>query len=196
MSASPDAREHKRELREQLRRARRERVPSVTDAAAIAEHVLDIEDVRDACAAGLPIACYVSRSEEPPTHVLRERLLACGATVLLPRIDGEHLEWVRVTSDTAWQVNRWQIKEPIGSAFDGAPAVWIIPGLAIDTDGYRLGQGGGYFDRALEHTGFDALVIAIVFEDECVAELPRESHDRRVDVVVTPSRVRWLSMPD
>ena len=196
MDASTNVGELKRELRDGLRRARRNRVRLDDDAARIAEHVMDVEEVRDACAAGLPIACYVSRTDEPPTDVLRDRLLACGAQVLLPRIDGVQLEWVRVTPAMQWEVNRWGIPEPIGPAFDGSPAVWIIPGLAIDADGYRLGQGGGYFDRALAGVGDEALVIAIVFEHECVTELPREAHDRRVDVVVTPDRVRWLSMPD
>ena len=196
MDASTNVGEIKRELRDEFRRARRARVAVEGDAARIAEHVLDVEEVRDACAGGRPIGCYVSRTEEPPTEVLRERLLDSGAQVLLPRIDGEDLVWVRVTPETTWDVNRWNIEEPVGPTFDGSPAVWIIPGLAIDADGYRLGQGGGYFDRALADIGDDALVIAIVFESEFVSELPRELHDRRVDVVVTPDRVRWLSMPD
>ena len=196
MDASTNVGEVKRSLRDEFRRARRGRAAVEGDAARIADHILDVEEVRDACAAGLPIACYVSRHEEPPTDVLRERLLDCGAQVLLPRIDGEGLVWVRESPDTTWDVNRWNIAEPIGPAFEGSPGVWIIPGLAIDADGYRLGQGGGYFDRALADIGDDTLVIGIVFESECVSELPRELHDRGVDVVVTPDRVRWLSMPD
>ncbi|MGA0210229.1 MAG: 5-formyltetrahydrofolate cyclo-ligase, partial [Candidatus Nanopelagicales bacterium] len=69
-------------------------------------------------------------------------------------------------------------------------------GGRIDADGYRLGQGGGFYDRALRDIAEDTSVIAIVFEDEVVERVPRESHDHRVDVVVTPERVRWLSMPD
>lgn len=196
MDPSTNVGELKRVLRDGIRRARRNRVRLDDDAARIAEHVMDVEEVRNACAAGLPIACYASRADEPPTDVLREALLACGAQVLLPRIDADDLVWVAVTPDTRWEANRWNIEEPTGPAFDGSPAVWIIPGLAIDADGYRLGQGGGYFDRALAGVSDESLVIAIVFEDECVTELPREAHDRRVDVVVTPDRVRWLSMPD
>ena len=196
MDGSTNVGDLKRVLRDEFRRARRTRRAVEDDAARIAEHVLDVEEVREACAAGLPIACYVSRKEEPPTDVLRDRLSACGAKVLFPRVDGEDLAWVPVTPETTWEINRWNIEEPIGPTFDGSPSVWIIPGLAIDTDGYRLGQGGGYFDRALANVGDDTLVIAIVFEQECVAELPHEAHDRRVDVVVTPDRVRWLSMPD
>ena len=116
--------------------------------------------------------------------------------MLLPRIEGDSLVWVQITSDTTWVKNRWNIDEPAGASFDGTFAVWIIPGLAVDADGYRLGQGGGYYDRALENVHDDVPIIAILFEDEFREEVPREEHDHRVDIVVTPDRVRWLSMPD
>ena len=54
-------------------------------------------------------------------------------------------------------------------------------------DGVRLGRGGGYYDRALRLARADAVVVALVFDDELVDELPAEPHDRRVTAVVTPS---------
>lgn len=193
--------ENKADLRRSIRQTRKQRAddpshPVRSDAARIAEHVMDLQEIRQACAAGQPIACYVSRSDEPPTAALREQLLDAGATLLLPRIEGENLTWIHVNSETTWAKNRWNIEEPEGPAFEGTPAVWVIPGLAVDADGYRLGQGGGYYDRALEGVHDDVPIIAILFEDEIVEEVPREVHDHRVDIVVTPERVRWLSMPD
>lgn len=193
--------ERKRSLRRTIRAARHERAAqgraaNEDDGRLIAEHVMDLEEIRRACTEGLPVACYVSREDEPPTDALRAALMDAGAVLLLPRIEGEDLVWVHITPDTSWVTNRWRIEEPAGPAFDETPAVWIIPGLAIDADGYRLGQGGGYYDRALAHVSDDVPVIAIVFESEVLAEVPREDHDRRVDIVVTPERVRWLSMPD
>lgn len=183
-------------LRRDIRRSRSQRTSLSDDAARIAQHVLDLEAIQDACSSGLPIACYVSRAEEPPTDALRARLLEAGALLLLPRIEGDDLAWVRETPDMRWTTNRWRIDEPTGQPFDGTPRVWIIPALAIDTDGYRLGQGGGFYDRALQGVAEQTPVVAIVFEDEVVDRVPREAHDHRVDVVVTPERVRWLSMPD
>lgn len=193
--------EGKTNLRRTVRRARRQRLQDRGDSVEqdglrIAEHVMDLEDVQHACEHGLPVTCYVSRDEEPPTDQLREQLLAAGAVLLLPRVDGEDLQWIPVTSDSQWDTNLWNIREPAGPPFDGSPAVWIIPGLAIDSDGYRLGQGGGYYDRALAAVHDEASIIAIVFEEEVLDEVPREDHDHRVDIVVTPDRVRWLSMPD
>ncbi|KGM15002.1 hypothetical protein N867_13010, partial [Actinotalea fermentans ATCC 43279 = JCM 9966 = DSM 3133] len=75
----------------------------------------------------------------------------------------------------------------------------IAPALAVDTDGGRLGQGGGWYDRVLRHAPADALVVAVVFDEEVydavVRPLPREPHDRLVDIVATPSGWRWLRTP-
>ncbi|WP_447587527.1 5-formyltetrahydrofolate cyclo-ligase [Cellulomonas persica] len=68
--------------------------------------------------------------------------------------------------------------------------VIVAPALAVDTAGGRLGQGGGWYDRALEHARPDALVVGVVFPEEVrdatVDPLPHEPHDRRVDAYATP----------
>ena len=60
----------------------------------------------------------------------------------------------------------------------------LAPALAVDATGHRLGQGGGSYDRALART--DAPVLAVVFDDELIAEVPTEPHDRLVSGVLTP----------
>ena len=69
----------------------------------------------------------------------------------------------------------------------------IAPALAVDTTGARLGQGGGWYDRALEHLRPGAPVVALVFPEELydaqTRPLPRERHDRLVDAVATPAGV-------
>jgi len=188
----------KAEWRAVLRAARRERSMDITDGAAIAEHLMDLEPIREACADGRAIACYASRPEEPPTGELREALREAGAIVLLPRVDGEELVWGVDDPTAAMRTNAWNISEPVGEPAHLEPVAWVIPGLAIDQDGYRLGQGGGFYDRALQDLPHDGRgpIIAVVFEEEIVPELPREQHDLPVDIAVTPQRVRWLAMPD
>jgi 5-formyltetrahydrofolate cyclo-ligase len=63
----------------------------------------------------------------------------------------------------------------------------VVPALAVDHRGARLGRGGGYYDRALSHARPDATLVAVLFDDELVDHLPAEPHDRPVDAVVTPS---------
>jgi 5-formyltetrahydrofolate cyclo-ligase len=62
-----------------------------------------------------------------------------------------------------------------------------VPALAVARDGVRLGRGGGYYDRALGHVRPDAVLVALLFDDELLDELPAEEHDRRVTAVVTPN---------
>ena len=202
MGDSTPAASDKAELRRSVRDARRSRLLENDDAkndvpsdleTRLADRVLDLPEVRAACAQGRAIACYTSRPDEPPTAHLRDRLLRAGAIVLLPRIDGTDLQWIPVTPDTTWAMNRWGIEEPQGAASAQAPAVWIIPALAVDADGYRLGQGGGFYDRALENISGDAPIIGIVFDDEVLERVPREKHDVRVNIVITPERT--LVMP-
>ena len=79
-----------------------------------------------------------------------------------------------------------QIAEQAELAIAAADAV-VVPALAVDRFGIRLGRGGGYYDRALVHARADAVLVTVVFDDERVPELPREIHDRPVRAVVTPS---------
>jgi len=188
----------KADVRRSLREQRRERKADGDEARRIAEHVLDLEEVQSACKQGAAIACYVARPDEPPTHELIDSLRRAGATVLLPRVEGKDLAWVATDTDSSYATNAMNIDEPVGDATDETPALWIIPALAVDADGFRLGQGGGFYDRTLADLPNDGRgpIIALVFEHESLPEVPREDHDHRVDVVVTPERVRWPSMPD
>ena len=205
MGDSTSAASTKAELRHSIRDSRRRRLSASEhgashdashDANQLADRVMDLEEIRTACRQGRAIACYASRPDEPPTAHLRDRLLEAGAIVLLPRIDDKELRWIRVTPDTTWSVNRWGIEEPEGAVFPHTPELWIIPALAIDADGYRLGQGGGFYDRALEHIPGDVPIIAIVFDDEFLERVPREKHDARVNIVVTPERTLVLRSSD
>jgi len=193
-----DALASKADVRRSLRQQRRDRQSTEQEARRIAEHVLDLEEVQSACKEGAAVACYLARPDEPPTHELIDSLRRSGATVLLPRVEGDDLAWIATDTETSFSSNAWNIDEPVGDATDQTPAAWIIPALAVDADGFRLGQGGGYYDRALADLPDDGRgpIIAVVFEHESIATVPREDHDHRVDVVVTPERVRWLSMPD
>lgn len=187
----------KAEMRATLRAARKDRVPPPEHGSYIAEHITDLEPITRACESGAAIACYTNRLEEPSTLEVRRALKQAGARVLLPRIEGQDLVWC-LDGDATMTTNSLGIDEPVGEPIDEQPAAWIIPALAIDEDGYRLGQGGGFYDRALQDLPDDGRgpIIALVFEDEIVQVVPREDHDIPVDIVVTPERVRWLAMPD
>jgi 5-formyltetrahydrofolate cyclo-ligase len=182
----------KRLLRAAARAARRQRDAAEVAACAslLAERVEQLPEVRRAAV----VATYLSTGSEPSTTALVAGWRARGLSVLLPVVLPDlDLDWALDDGSRRAGALRG-VAEPAGAQL-GRDAVaradvLVVPALAVDRGGRRLGQGGGSFDRALARTRPDALVVALVHDDEVPAgPLPVEPHDRPVDVVVTPSRV-------
>src|SRR3954469_19192861 len=136
-------------------------------------------------------AAFVPDENEPGAGRLPAAYTQLGARVLLPIIPqtGRELGWAVDTGRLT--AGRFGLFEPVGPRLGptaiGAADVVVVPALAVDRRGVRLGRGGGYYDRALVHARADAVLVTLVFDDELVDELPAEDHDRRVNAVVTPS---------
>ena len=136
------------------------------------------------------IASYISYEYEPSTVEINEAFLRSGKVVLLPRINGDQLEWVRWDGDPAKLLIKKKISEPVGPAVADLTQIQavVVPALRIDQSGFRLGQGGGYYDRALAH--MKAWKIGLVYAGELSSEvLPHETHDVPLDAAATPSIV-------
>lgn len=136
------------------------------------------------------IASYISYEFEPSTVEINEAFLRSGKVLILPRINGDQLEWVKWDGDPANLVTKKKISEPVGQALSDLSQIQavIVPALRIDQSGFRLGQGGGYYDRALVH--LKAWKIGLVYAGELSSEvLPHESHDVPLDAAATPSIV-------
>lgn len=180
----------KKLLRVELLTRRRQRPQSerLEAAAAIAFHL----DSAPALARAATVACHLSMPSEPGTAALIDALLARGAEVIVPlSLPDGSLDWVRWTGDETAERGDLGVPEPHGEPL-GADAlhrceVAIIPALAVDHTGHRLGRGAGYYDRAL--VDFPGLVCAVVFADELREHIPHESHDVPVDFVLTPAGV-------
>ncbi len=136
------------------------------------------------------IASYVSYEYEPSTVEINEAFLRAGKTVVLPRINGDQLEWVTWNGDPNQLITKKRILEPLGDALIDLSQITavVIPALRIDQAGYRLGQGGGYYDRALPQ--LTAWKIGLVYAGELNSEvLPHEAHDIPMDAAASPSIV-------
>ena len=141
------------------------------------------------------LATYASVPGEPDTSSLIDAAVARGWDVLVPVIRKE-VDWARFEG---WASMRegWQgIPTPSGhrlgaEALLGADVV-VTSCLLVDRSGYRLGVGGGWYDRALLHRRLDATVLAWSRDAEVVDQMPREPHDVRVDGYVTESGVHLL----
>jgi 5-formyltetrahydrofolate cyclo-ligase len=133
------------------------------------------------------VAAYLAVGSEPATAPLLDQLRDGGVRVLLPVMDGPTLTWAAYSGALA--AGPLGINEPVGPRL-GADAILdvdvvIAPALAVDRHGNRLGRGRGYYDRALAKV--TAPIIAIVYDDELLAEVPTEGHDRRVTGVLRPA---------
>ncbi len=164
---------------------RRRRTRSEIDAAreAIAGHLA----LHLAGSAAL-VAGYLPLPSEPMHPGLAVMLQQAGTRVLLPltRPDAP-VDWAEYSDDV--RRGRFGIDEPTGPPL-GSDAVKLadavlVPALLVDARGVRLGRGGGHYDRTLP--GLPGELIAVVFDDEWVLELPAEEHDVPMTAVVTPS---------
>lgn len=136
------------------------------------------------------IASYISYEYEPSTLEINEAFLREGKTLLLPRINRDQLEWVKWDGNPEKLLTKKKISEPIGEAIDDLSVIGaiVVPSLRIDQSGYRLGQGGGYYDRALAK--ISAWKIGLVYAGELNSEeLPHEAHDIPLDAAASPSIV-------
>jgi 5-formyltetrahydrofolate cyclo-ligase len=136
------------------------------------------------------IASYMSYGDEPDTSALNKALIAAGKNLLLPRINGDQLDWVTWDGSASNLVANKKILEPVGDVFTDLASieVVIVPALRIDRSGYRLGQGGGYYDRALPK--LRAWSIGLIHPDEISSEdLPREEWDQPLNAAATPDLV-------
>ncbi|WP_445168841.1 5-formyltetrahydrofolate cyclo-ligase [Mycolicibacterium sp. Dal123E01] len=172
--------------------AARRAVPDATRAAetlALSDHLADIVGREDTVCAYLPVGT------EPGSSELVDRLRELCARVLLPvtRSDAEGeplaLLW-GVYVPGALVAARFGLLEPAepwlpSSAVAQANLV-LVPALAVDRRGVRLGRGGGFYDRSLAQCGPDTKLIAVVRDDEVLMELPSEAHDVRMTHALTP----------
>ena len=167
-------------------------------AAALAARALELPELAQA----RTVAAYVSVGSEPGTLALLDALRARGVRVLLPALLPDNdLDWGAYAGEGSLarvqHGGKMALLEPAGKRL-GADAVQdadvvLLPGLAVDARGMRLGRGGGSYDRVLarlERAGADPALVVLLYDTEVVERVPEESHDRPVHAVVTPSGVR------
>ena len=180
--------------RARLRAARGQLGPE--DLTAAAEALCG--HVADRLAGAGRIAAYVPVGREPGSLQLLDTLRAGGTEILLPVVMPGGLDWVAYRGGAELVAGAIGTREPVGrrlgaSVLTTAEAV-LVPALAADRRGTRLGRGGGYYDRALAAVRGDAVVAVLLHEGELVDRLPRDSWDRPVTAAVTP-RTGWTELP-
>ena len=128
---------------------------------------------------------YLSFFREAPTDGLIERLLSDGHRVCCPRV--ENGEMVAVEYGEDFTLSDYGAREPVGEAYQGEIDVVVLPFLAVDRRGNRVGYGGGYYDRFLKNS--TAKRVAFGYGFQVVNEAPTEAWDEKVDVIVTDEEI-------
>ena len=138
------------------------------------------------------VCAYAAFGDELDTRPLLAAIHADDKTMLLPRIEVDSVLALHVvTANSVLERNRIGIDEPAVDDPRMEPAdvdVFVVPGLAFDAQGGRLGYGQGYYDRLLSHARPDACIMGVAFELQLVPEVPRDSLDVLMAVVVTEAR--------
>lgn len=183
-----DISEKKAELRREVRALRRgigaeERALA---AQAVAERLMRFEELTGARF----VLAYMSMKFELDILPSVERLKSVGVTPVFPLcVEEGGLKLLVPAEENGFNVGAYGILEPdITTAVEIEASMLdaiILPAIAFDAAGRRLGQGGGYYDRLLSRTS--CFKVAVGFDCQLVPEVPTEETDRAVDAVVTPS---------
>ena len=186
-----DLKERKTKLRKELLAARVNQ--SVADRKAAGRALRDaVLGLPETGMAGT-VAAYISVGTEPETGSLIFALWKRGSYVLLPVLRPDFdLDWASYEGPGSLASGPYELLEPVEprrgvSAITSADLI-IVPALAADRRGYRLGRGGGCYDRALARVGPAVPTIALLYDGELLDEVPAGPLDQRVRAVAQPKR--------
>ncbi|RGS80316.1 5-formyltetrahydrofolate cyclo-ligase [Coprococcus sp. AF21-14LB] len=139
------------------------------------------------------VFCYVSFRSEVETIALIDQILLDQKHLYVPRVFGREMCFFEIHSRADLISGNFGILEPvlrqgIEEALPSEDSLMILPGVAFDTEGRRLGYGGGYYDRYLEHVS-GCKRIGLAYERQIADVLPQEVSDIAADMVITEKQV-------
>lgn len=182
--------ENKRKIRQEMKR----RLSSMSTlehaqfSREIAQKVFELKEWRQAKTIGITIAVH----PEPETKFIIEQAWLEGKRVAVPKCipSSKALDFRYITSFSELETVYFGLKEPVLTtelASKEDLSLLIVPGLAFTRKGYRLGFGGGYYDRFL--TDYKGNLFSLAFELQLMEYLPIEDHDIPVSKIITPNHV-------
>jgi len=151
----------------------------------LASHALELN-----IAQGTIVGAYHALPDEADPALLLQALVASGAHIAFPRVasKGQPLEYHRVPDGEVLAPGAYGIHEPLAHWPAVMPGLLLVPLLAFDGRGHRLGYGGGFYDRTLEKLGVPAIGIAYAGQE--VSSLPAEAHDMALSAILTEDGLR------
>ena len=188
----------KSEIKRSIRVAAQSRLDELSEADAhrLSLKACDHVAGADFFASALTVMLYLPMPRELDVTPLALRCFQLGKTVCAPRLNWDHGRMTAVEVhgfDDKFEVRRHGVREPL----EGRPVppaeidLVIVPGLAFDASGERLGRGGGFYDRFLAQPGFRPGVVrcGVGYDFQIVDSIPTLAHDIRLDAIVTDRRI-------
>lgn len=195
-----DVEDYKDDLRTAIRASRERK--ATKERARLAASLAEVLLTEPRIAGAKTVACYVAVGHEPATEPIMDLLRQRGIRILLPVLgEGLTRDWAEDLGPEQRAVNApGRPPEPstprLGPEGIAEADVILAPALGIDWAGNRLGQGGGWYDRALAFADPRALVVGLIYDEEFHEDgskpLPTEPHDRQVHAAATPNR--WIQI--
>ena len=141
------------------------------------------------------ILFYAAFGSEVPTLMMMESSLCKGKTIILPitEMQSNSLVLRKINDLSCLEPNKFGIPEPVIASTAEFNIhdidLVVVPGIVFDEQGWRIGYGGGYYDRFLKNLDSTVPWISVAFELQVVPKIPSESHDLPVDKIITEKRV-------
>lgn len=180
----------KRSLRQQLLVRRRALLSGVVEAASLLAQraFLALPEFRSATAVGI----YAPIHNEVMTGLIRDGALSSGKRLCYPAVTGNELEFRRVEAAIDLVPGAFGILEPTPKCPVCPPNtidLVLVPGVAFDLFGRRIGYGKGYYDRTLHSLEGNGRLVGLCFDFQLVEKISGEPHDVLMDVIITDRRV-------
>lgn len=136
------------------------------------------------------LALYSAIHNEVSTDEIVGEALGEGKSVVFPRVTGDTLEFVMIESPADLVTGAFGVKEPNGRTLVPVQKLdlVVVPGVAFDQRGHRLGYGRGYYDRALAECPSHCMKVGFAYDFQLVEELPATEYDETLSVLITESR--------
>lgn len=188
----------KEEFRSLIRKERNSLTRDIqtTLSSAIQAKFFQLEEYKNSSL----VFIYVSVKKEVNTLNMIDRILADGKLLFVPRAEGKYMNFYQIEDLNSLVISKFGISEPDLShqvpytkeAFETVPGIrlMVLPGLAFDTSGNRIGYGAGYYDKYLNsHTEDGFVKIALSYGFQIFDELSNDNYDVKVDKIITPARI-------
>jgi 5-formyltetrahydrofolate cyclo-ligase len=138
------------------------------------------------------VGAYYAFGSEVKTDLILDRAKAAGKKVALPSVEGESLAFYELSSGKYLVKGRFGIMEPLPYGPVDKIDLLVVPGIAFDKKGYRLGYGKGYYDKFLAKKKIVLFSIGLAYSFQLLECLPKGKYDKRLDAIATEEGIHYV----